>query len=51
MTQGASPSALHGPENVLGYRISAVAELSDGEFGVLRSVIDGLGAHISQTEH
>lgn len=41
----ASPRrALHAPENALGDRLAVVAELSDEELGVLRSVIDGLVA-------
>ena len=39
-----TPLSLHGPENALGDRITAVAELGDDELGVLRSVIDGLVA-------
>jgi hypothetical protein len=32
----------HAPENILGDRLTAVAELADDDLGVLRSVIDGL---------
>lgn len=36
--------ALHAPENALGDRLAVVAELSDEELAVLRSVIDGVVA-------
>ncbi|MDQ6722351.1 MAG: helix-turn-helix domain-containing protein [Candidatus Dormibacteraeota bacterium] len=36
--------SLHAPENILGDRLGTVAELTDDELGVLRSVIDGLVA-------
>ncbi len=36
--------SLHAPENILGDRVGTVAELTDDELGVLRSVIDGLVA-------
>lgn len=35
---------LHAPENILGDRLTAVAELTDDELTVLRTVIDGLVA-------
>jgi transcriptional regulator with XRE-family HTH domain len=41
----ASPRrALHAPENILGDRLTAVAQLNDDELTVLNGVIDGLVA-------